>query len=396
MMAKKKIEDLTDAQRAQIPAYVKRWTEVGLSTAPADRPAAEAAIAAAYRAAGLASPKIVWCGSPLSQGLTRALVLDRKFAEKVGRLLSASVRASVRDSVRDSVGDSVRDSVWDSVWDSVGASVWDSVGASVGDSVWDSVWASVWDSVRDSVWDSVRDSVWDSVWDSVGDSVWDSVWASVRDSVWDSVGASGYGQHDAFWIGFYAFFREQCGLTEETEKIQGLTSLTKSAGWFLPHEKICWVSERHNILRRDERGRLHSIAGPAVAYPDGWAIYAVHGVRVPADIIEKKESITSDRIDNESNAEVRRVMIELMGYERYIFESGAKLIHSDETGALYKKEFTDDEPLVMVHVVNSTPEPDGTIKKYLLRVPPQMERARQAVAWTFDIPEMEYRPLVET
>jgi hypothetical protein len=89
-------------------------------------------------------------------------------------------------------------------------------------------------------------------------------------------------------------------------------------------------------------------------------------------------------------------MIELMGYERYILESGAKLIHSDETGSLYKKEFPDDAPLVMVHVLNSTPESDGSTKKYMLRVPPTMVRARQAVAWTFDIPEQEYRPLVET
>ena len=164
----------------------------------------------------------------------------------------------------------------------------------------------------------------------------------------------------------------------------------------MPHRHVCWVSERHHILSRDDHGRLHSIHGPAVAYPDGWSIYAVHGVRVPADIIENPASVTVGRIEKEQNAEVRRVMVEQMGYERYILQSGAKLIHSDETGALYRKEFHDDEPLVVVHVVNSTPEPDQTFKKYMLRVPPDMERARQAVAWTFAMPELEYRPRVET
>ena len=120
----KKIEKLTAAQIATFPRYVAEWTGYGLCTAPADRPRAEAAIEAIYRTAGMAAPKVVWCGSPLSMALTRAAV--------------------------DSVGDSVQASVRDSVWSSIGASVRDSVRASVWDSVWDSVQASV----RDSVWES--------------------------------------------------------------------------------------------------------------------------------------------------------------------------------------------------------------------------------------------------
>jgi hypothetical protein len=34
-------------------------------------------------------------------------------------------------------------------------------------------------------------------------------------------------------------------------------------------------------------------------------------------------------------------------------------------------------------VVNSTPEQDGTYRRYLLRVPPTTRTAREAVAWTF-------------
>src|SRR6185295_7279682 len=147
-----KITKLTEAQIARFPEFVERWTKIGLCTDPADRPRAEAGVRMAYQAAGLEPPKrIVWCGSPLSQGLTRAIVLgvangDVKI-EQPGDSVWDSVWASVGASVRDSVGDSVRASVGDSVRDSVGASV----GASVRDSVGDSVRASVWDSVRDSV-----------------------------------------------------------------------------------------------------------------------------------------------------------------------------------------------------------------------------------------------------
>ena len=197
-----RIEKLTDAQIARMAEFRDRWIKIGLSTEPADRPAAEAGIIESYRAAGLAPPqRIVWCGSPMSQGLTRAIIFDKRMIADIGKRVRDSVGDSVRDSVRDSVGDSVRDSVGASVRDSVWASVWDSVGASVK--------ASVGASVRDSVWDSVRDSVWDSVRASVGasvmDSVWDSVWASVRDSVWASVGAS---VRDSVWAYTGSFFRK--------------------------------------------------------------------------------------------------------------------------------------------------------------------------------------------
>src|SRR3990167_4596459 len=164
-----KIEELTQEQKELLSVYRDKWLAIGLSTDPANRAEAERGVWLAYELARLEKPKVVWCLSPLSAGLTRYALL------KIDKLEPASVR----DSVRDSVGDSVR--------------------ASVRASVGDSVWASVWDSVRDFVGDSVRASVRASVGDSVWASVWDSVGDSVRASVGDSVGDSAYGQHDASW-----------------------------------------------------------------------------------------------------------------------------------------------------------------------------------------------------
>ena len=63
---------------------------------------------------------------------------------------------------------------------------------------------------------------------------------------------------------------------------------------------------------------------------------------------------------------------------------------------MYRKELPDDEPIVMVKVRNSTPETDGTVKDYFLRVPPTSETPRQAVAWTFGVEANEYYPTVES
>jgi hypothetical protein len=223
--------------------------------------------------------------------------------------------------------------------------------------------------------------------------------------MWDS----GYGQHDAAWIAFYNYFREMCGLAAQTEKLEGLRLICENAGWFLPYEKICWVSERHNICQRDDRGRLHCEDGPALTYPDGWGIYAWHGVRVSYRVIEHAEELTVAEIQTEANAEVKRVMVERYGLSRFLMDSGAKKLAEDEFGELYRSEIPGDEPLLMVKVMNSTPEPDGTIKPYFLRVQPELRpllsdglgseqkmTALNAVASTFGMTGEQYlKSLVE-
>src|SRR3990167_5737229 len=132
-----RIDALTAEQEARFGEYRDRWTEIGLCTEPANRARAERGIALVYRRGGIAPPsRIVWCGSPLSQGITRAVV------QGVGASVRASVVESGGASVGDSVGAGVGASVGGSVGDSVGASVRDTVGASVGDSVRASVGAS--------------------------------------------------------------------------------------------------------------------------------------------------------------------------------------------------------------------------------------------------------------
>ena len=119
-------------------------------------------------------------------------------------------------------------------------------------------------------------------------------------------------------------------------------------------------------------------------------------------MIEAPETITIEAIDNESNAERRRVLVERFGLDRLVREGKGTLRHEDETGRLWERPmgrvdwWRRDEPVVMVEVLNSTPEPDGSRKTYFLRVPPTMRTAKDAVAWTFAMDGAEYAPSVET
>jgi hypothetical protein len=396
-----RIESLTPEQEARMAEYAARGTEVACCTDPADRPRAEAAIRDMYLQGGLKPPgKIVWCGSPLSMAVTRSTICGQwidVWEDRVGDSVKDSVRASIRESVSSSARKRA-DSVRDSVRNSVRARVESRVRPSVESSIWDSAGNGVTARVRNSVRESVRNLVWDSLWRR---GYRGSTWIGDRDRDVASV----YGSHDASWLAFYRYFHDVLGLTDQTGELSGLWELAESAGWAMPRTKICWVSERHNVLKRDDRGRLHSLSGPACAWPDGWSIHAVHGVCVPPDVVEQPSRISVGRIDDQFNAEVRRVMIEryrhgeeISGWAAYFIDAGGEILdHDERCGTLWRRNVPYHEPIVMVEVMNATPEPDGSRKRYWLRVPPQMTTAREAVAWTFGLSEgSEYAPVKET
>lgn len=199
-----------------------------------------------------------------------------------------------------------------------------------------------------------------------------------------SINSQIYGFQE-YWLSYYDFFMTECGI--DLEKIKPLMSLANHCGWWTPMTDVAIVQNRPVEIHRDDRNRLHCTTGPAVKYTDNSMsnVYAVHGVRVTKKVIDRNFSV--DEIENEGNAEVRRVMINIYGQSKYLMDSGAKKIHTDDFGTLYVKNIPNDEPLMMVKVINSTEEPDGSYKEYFIRVDPNayggLKTARAAVASTF-------------
>jgi hypothetical protein len=108
------------------------------------------------------------------------------------------------------------------------------------------------------------------------------------------------------------------------------------------------------------------------------------------------ELFTLKDIDETRNIEARRLMIELYGMGKYLADKRARVMQKDEYGELYYIPQRDDEPLIVVKVINSTPEPDGTFREYFLRVPPDTKTAREGVAWSFEMNESDYAPSIQT
>lgn len=120
------------------------------------------------------------------------------------------------------------------------------------------------------------------------------------------------------------------------------------------------------------------------------------GVLVDERAVFSPESISGPEVLRAPNAEVRRVLLERMGYERFLTEVDARLLDKDaDPGGerrLLRVPLPGDEDLVCLAVFCPS-----TRRQYVLRVPPTTRDCHQAAAWIagFDDPAA-YRPLAET
>lgn len=185
-------------------------------------------------------------------------------------------------------------------------------------------------------------------------------------------------------------------LEEYNDDIDNWSYLFHGAEGYSMFQSVCIVCSKPKRLVTNESGNPHNSSGPAAVWSDGFEAFSWRGVIIDRELIEQPQSINVARIVNEKNQTIRQVLLEMFGQDRFIEESGAHVVDRYKGGVLYRYDFDFSEPLVMVKVKNSTPEPDGTYKYYYLRVPPDMQTAKQAVAWTFGLTSSEYEPKVES
>jgi len=153
--------------------------------------------------------------------------------------------------------------------------------------------------------------------------------------------------------------------------------LFEHCGFIFPCEKTCVVCDRPRHLRFDSQNRLHAEGEPAIEFADGWKVYFYHGVRLPEEYGQlHPNKWQSQWLLAEENAELRRVLIEGIGYDRICQELEAKQIDSWQQYALLQIDNADVEPICLLKM---TCPSTGFI--HALRVPPNLTSAREAIRW---------------
>jgi len=326
-MVGKRIEKLTPEQLALIPIIRDEWIRICLDTTPIDKQKAEAAIRLAYECAELEPPQqILWFDNPVDV----ANYVPSTYAT------TGAVRGSVLDALYDTVGDTVEE--------------------------------------------TIKALVIDTVWETVGEAIEDNVAYPIRVAVWnvdeDIEIPPHFHDHimQAENLAFFAYF-DAIGV--ECSKVKGLFATAKHCGWWWAFKDVAVAIPKPSAIRLDDRGRLHGEGVPAVAY-EGFNVYAYHGVRLP----EKYGKVPPEKwqpqwLLEEDNAELRRVLIQAIGYDRICQELQAVELDSWQEYTLLRIDADIDAEVI--YLLKMTCPSTGYI--HALRVPPNMVTAREAIIW---------------
>ena len=327
---------ITAKEKALLDAHTQRWIGNAMSTAPVDPTRLTAAIKSLYAAVGQKEPRVVIAPSPIVTAFAGGFAAAIWWARKNGK--SAATYDATDDATRAATDAATDDAHQGNPFAAVALRL----GAEF--------------NVEPRLMLQCAKRWWMMY---QGGNMWSA------------------------WTCYLSAFRDVLGLQlPEHEKYRAWEACAVEGGFRIVHDEFCIVSDRPEILRVDAQNRPHCDDGPSHRWRDGWSLYHWHGMRMPANreyVIHSPDLITVSAIEAETNSEIRRVMMERYGYERYMRDCNAVVVDrlpSDHamTGLrdarLLVKHVPDDEPIVYVDLLNSTPEPDGTTKRYMLRVNP--------------------------
>jgi hypothetical protein len=174
-----------------------------------------------------------------------------------------------------------------------------------------------------------------------------------------------------------------CSLDQsEQSQWEGLQSFAKNCGWmyyfFDEDTSLICVCDRPIKLSFDEDYRLHAEAEPALQFTEGYSLYSHHGVTLP----EKYGTLHPHQwqaqwLLEEDNAELRRLLIQVIGYARVCQELQAQQLDFWQEYTLLKID--NDVDIEPIYLLKMTCPSTGFI--HALRVPPDMKSAREAIRW---------------
>jgi hypothetical protein len=377
---------ITEEEKAKMAVVAQKWIAIALRTDPIEPEKIIPAIKRLYAAADLAEPTVVIVPSPLCMALTGVLATTIWSLREQGNGDDPEVIAEI-------TGDVLKSST------------------EINDTTKLAVIRAVAEAAPPVEWKGSDKPLADHLTEArkiLKDACYNWRFAHQGGNMW--AGSPAY----------YEAMRDVIGLT-------GLDCWVKYAPWeecaihgsfrYL-HEKFCVVSDFPSALKTDDNHRPHCADGPSHAWRDDWRLYHISGVRVPEQVIMAPETITGEQITQEQNAEVRRVMIERMGWERFCEQVSMNVIHTDqlnakfptvpvtelvepgqrfvydyrsgtETAELLQAEgITDleDRPLKFVRLTDPS-----TGRRYTLRVPHTVTRCYEGIGWSFGLSEADYK-----
>ncbi len=380
------IEKLTPEQEDLIPVIREKWRQIALSTEPIDRQKASEAIKFAYQLIGKQEPKILFFDSPYAflnsfppqlegvlgdsyEEFVIDYILDSEIASAFSGLLYTQLETQVEINVRIQLDRELELCL-------------------LIEQRYERLNSQMWDEMYENLIEQLGVEKWNEMTFSSDNSMEDDPAYELYQKLDQKLGIIvDFTSHPELLAADYGFFFDFCisvlNCAHDARRWDVFQALTQSCGWFIPLEQTCIVCDRPISFSYDSDYRLHAEEKPAIQFADGYSLYAHHGVTIPEKygLLHPREWQAQWILEEES-AEVRRVLIQEIGYARVCQELQAQQLDSWAEYTLLRIDIDIDgaieqeEPIYLLKMTCPS-----TAAIHALRVPPDIQSAREAIGW---------------
>ena len=333
------ITKLTTKQQKQVPAYLKKWLDVGLRTKVMDKNKATKAVHFLYDMAKADRPKyLIFLDSPMAVQLACNIIKNSKFNVRADSQLGSQLRSQLDSQLRSQLRSQLESQL-----------------------------GSQLDSQLDSQLGSQLDSQLDS---QLGSAKLENF--SFSFSNWYYWSAHYYWQYEYILNELFPKKKKDFKLfLEHVEHSKELHYVTM-------FKEIAFVSDFPKEINRNADGRLHATDKPALLYRDSYAVYASNGIRVTKEFVETPaDKFTKEMIVKETNADIRREAIRKVGIERIAKLLDYKTIDKMDDYELITFDIGDGRVRPFLKMIN--PSVDGLT--HIEGVRPEIKTVKDAIVY---------------
>ena len=346
---------ITLEQIALAPIYRDKWRQIGLSIKPLDRPQATAAINTAYNIIGCPEPEMIFCDSPDAALQAFKPLREGDLGSELGREIRNKIHNELYNQLRYQLGSKLENQLYSQLYNPL----------------FDQLMGQLHGQIKDEILNRFIGEL-----ESGCDSILNRQFYNNNCIVSELSACHGS------WVDFGISVLK---LEYDRPLYSAFKSLVENCGWIYPFEKKCFVCDRPIQLHFDSEYLLHAEGQPAVEFADKFSVYSYRGVRLPEIIGQvPPQSWQASWLLTEQNAEVRRVLIQAIGYPRICQELQATELDTWQEYTLLKIENNIDiEP---IYLLKMTCPSTGHL--HALRVPPKVRSssratltAKEAISW---------------
>ncbi|MBD2206634.1 hypothetical protein H6G33_19625 [Calothrix sp. FACHB-1219] len=396
------IDKLTPEQEALIPVYREKWRNIALSNERIDREKAAQAVKAAYIAIGKNAPNIIFYESPylaLKNTIFDKLdYLKQELNNKVVSQLNNSPISKLKKLQRDLLEKPLEQlgrqtlffknlsySIYPQVFQDINIDeelfdelVYGKLNNNFSDILGFRLSFVLENYSRIYLNEKLQSEDWQQINLQLGTRLSSSLQASLSSYINNFLGLCFQPEEECKINSFRDFIITCVWCSEIFPDLLIYQSLIKECGWIFTFDKAVIICDRPLYIRLDNQNRLHAEGEPAIEYADGFSLYSYHGVTLPEKYGKlHPQQWRSQWLLTEDNAELRRVLIQGIGYARICQELQAIELDTWREYTLLKIDAdVDAEP---IYLLKMTCPSTGFI--HALRVPPDMTSAHQAICW---------------